>query len=365
MRRILFCTDSLMAGGTEHQLVELVTRIDRERFDPYILCLYSERAGRSLHFQERIQAAGIPLYVLDLTWSAESKLRAVIEIIHAVRRIRPQIVHLINYHSNLLGRLARPFLPLSVSLLGSVYVEYTRKQWLYEDLSSWLCAAVVCNSPHIQHKLSAELIYNGVNLDRFAHNPDVELRSRVAPNAKHVLLMIGRISQQKAPYLLAEALGILKQREQLPEHMCALIVGENQEQAAQNSLETTIKRYGLDTIVKQAPPTLQPEAYYHAADITVLTSLLEGLPNVILKSLAAGVPVIVSEAANAAGVIQHQSNGWIVPTSDVEALVEVLQIVFALSMSERQKMHRACLEAAARFPAAKMVWEYEALYERL
>jgi len=41
---------------------------------------------------------------------------------------------------------------------------------------------------------------------------------------------------------------------------------------------------------------------------------LEGVPNVVLEALAAGRPVIISQAANNAGLIEQEKTGWIVQT---------------------------------------------------
>ena len=56
MLRILYCTDTLTAGGIERQLTELATHLDRIRFDPQVICLYGERAGRSLLAQTKMEA---------------------------------------------------------------------------------------------------------------------------------------------------------------------------------------------------------------------------------------------------------------------------------------------------------------------
>src|SRR5215468_939275 len=109
-----------MAGGTEHQLVALVSRLDRHRFAPYVICLYGERAGRSLHFFRELQELDVPVSLLDMDWSVWDKAGAVVRLSREVRRIHPHIIQAINYHSNLLMRLARPFLPCNVKLIGCI-----------------------------------------------------------------------------------------------------------------------------------------------------------------------------------------------------------------------------------------------------
>ena len=93
-----------MAGGTEHQLVTLISQLDRQRFTPYVVCLYGEHAGRSLHFLEELQKLDVPVLLLDLDWGARDKLHGLFAIARIVWRIRPHIVQAVNYHSNLLLR---------------------------------------------------------------------------------------------------------------------------------------------------------------------------------------------------------------------------------------------------------------------
>ncbi|MEO8392536.1 MAG: glycosyltransferase [Chloroflexota bacterium] len=364
-QRILYCTDSLMAGGTEHQLVTLISRLDRQRFEPYVICLYGERAGRSFHFLEELRKLNVPVFLLNLQWKVWDKVYAVIALARLVRRVRPQVIQAVNYHSNLLLRLARPIMFCSVKLIGGVYVAYTPKQLLYEYISGWMCDVTVCNSVSLQGQLprylSAQVIFNGIDMERFSRNPDPTLRSRVSPQAKSVLLIIGRVARQKAPHLVVEALGVLKQRGQLPKGIAIWIVGESQDEDVQQQIDNTILQNHLENVILQFPANT-PEAYYYAADIVVLPSLWEGLPNVILEALAAGKPLLVSEAANAAEVVKDGINGWVVRTNDVESLATKLLEVLPLDL---RSMSSYCQASALPFSVMKMVQDYELLYERL
>jgi glycosyltransferase involved in cell wall biosynthesis len=372
IQRILYCTDSLMAGGTEQQLVELVTRLDRTRFEPTVLCLYGESAGRSLHFLPHLRESGIPVIVLDLERDFGGKLRGMVEICRCVRRVKPDIVQMVNYHSNLLVRLVRFFLPFSIQLIGCVYVEYTAKQLLYERLSAWLCHAVVCNSFPIERQLRVagvqrpvDVILNGIDIERFAGASDPSLRERVSPDARRVLLFLGRISHQKSPHLLAEAMTILKAETTLPPDVAVWIVGEIDDIEEQRLLNDAIDEHGLGKYFVQLPATAAPEGLYAAADVLVLPSRREGLANVILEAMASGHPVIVSEAANTVGLVRHGINGWVFPLGDAGRLADLLRVVLVLTDEALIAMRAACQETVAPFGVEKMVHRYEVLYERL
>lgn len=363
-----------MSGGVERQVTELVTRLDRTRFEPQLICLYGPKAGRSLHFLPQIEAAEIPVHLLDLGWGAKDKLRGWQSLTSLAWQVRPHIFHAVNYHSNLLSRLDRPLMPPRLRLIGAVRTEYTPKQLRYEQLSWCLCATIVCNSPHLQKQLTEQakvpasrvlMIRNGVDTERFSQNPQPDLRENIVPNTRRVLVMLGRVTRQKSPHLLAQALGLLKARQQLPADLKVILVGEHEDEAIQTELDNAIRQYQLEGVIRQFGQTSHPEAYYHAGDVTILASLWEGTPNVALESLAAGRPVVISEAANAAGVITQNETGWIVKTGDVAHLTETLHHVLNLPDATLATMQQNCLRRAADFSMPRMVTTYENLYQRL
>ena len=377
--RILYCTDSLMPGGIERQLTELATRLDRTRFELHVLCLYGTKAGRSLHFLEPLQDAGIPVDVLELGWSPADKLRGWAGIIRAAWRLRPDVLHALNYHSNLLSRLARPLLPPSTRPLGAVRIEQTAKQLRYHALSWRLCSAIACNSPHIRQQLidragvpadKLHFIPNGVDLDRFASVPPArppEGGFAYPQGSRRTFLQVGRISPVKAPTLLVEAVGRLRASGAWPEAARVVFLGESETtfDDYRQALDDRIAALGMEAIVTRLPRTDQPEAFYHAADVVVLPSTFEGMPNVALEALAAGRPVIISEAANAAGVIAQGETGWVVRTGDVEHLAAALQTALALPEDDMANMRETCRQRSLDFSMAKMVASYQDLYARL
>ncbi len=420
--RILYVADSLMAGGIESQLVELVTRLDRARFEPWILCLYGQRT-RGLHFAPRIERAGIALRVLDIGWGTRDKLQALRQIVAAVRELRPQIVQAEGYHANLLTRLARPCLPRATKLIGTVRGVETPKQLLYERLSWRLCAHLVASGPHLKQALLTRagmpearvvVIPNAVDVARFASPPqegnvgteahsagvaqasgaaalpamngrgtprrpegrsagqehlpeaaETSLRQTLAPNGERVLVSVGRISRQKSMHLIPEALGMLKRQGRLPASVRVCIVGQVEDLPMQARLEEAVRREGLEAVVLQHPETQHPEEYYWASDASILFTRLEGISIAMLESLAAGRPVILSNEANAAGVIEEGVTGWVARTGDSAHLAEVLARVLALPDAALAAMRDACVRRAAQYSIERLVDRYSALYDRL
>lgn len=374
MRRVLYVAESLMAGGIESQLVELVTRLDRTRYQPYVLCLYGARAGRSPHFAPQLRAASVPFTCLDLGWSAADKARALRHIIQAVWTIRPHIVQAEGYHANLLARLARPWLPLSIRLIGTARGAETAKQLLYQRLSYRLCACLVASGPHLKAALTHTagvpenrvlVIPNAIDTQRFAVPHDPDLRARIASGARRVFVSLGRISRQKSMHVTVQALGLLKRQNRLPEDVRVFIVGPVEEPRMQALLDEAIRRDDLSATVIQQGATAFPEDFYHACDASILFTTLEGISCAMLECLAAGHPVILSEEANAARVIQPGVTGWTVPTGDLARLADTLHAVISASDDALLGMRAACIATARKYDVAALVARYVDLYETL
>jgi glycosyltransferase involved in cell wall biosynthesis len=374
MIKILYCTDNLLAGGMERNLTDLLLRLDRSEFQPEVICLYGPRAARTLNFAPQIRAANIPIHLLDVGLTPQGKLTAFTHILRLTWQLRPHILQAFTYHSNLLTRLARPFMPplnlVAMQLTGTL----SRKQLQYERWSWHLYTQMVYNSPHLERLLTQQAgvptsrlvqIPNGIDLRQFANNPQPDFRQQIAPGASHIVLIVSRISPEKAPHLLVDAIARLKARNCLPEASIIILVGEKMSEAEQGKIEQLIHEHGLEVVVRQHSQTTDPTPYYHAADFTALVSYGEGLPNVVLESMAAGRPVIISEAANQAGLVQHELNGWVFRTGDAEHLSETLEHVFRLPAAHVASMRPACLATASQYTVENWAALHQQLYRQL
>lgn len=374
VQRILVCLDSLAAGGAERQTVELVKRLDRRQFLPRVVSLHGPQSGQSRHFVPELQAAGIEVTELDRRWQRSELPGSLWAIRRCIRDFRPHLVHSVSHHCNHLTRFARLCSGHSFRLLTAIRTEYDARQLRNEGLEQRLSSFVVCNSPSMAEKLNSvagiprhrlRYIPNGLDVVRFATNPDPGLRDRTAPGRRRIGLMLARITEQKAPDLLAGAVADLRRRGALPPGVEFWIVGERESAEVQTRLDDAVRAGGVEEWVRQFPATTQPAAVLHAADFSVLASRWEGTPNSVLESLAAGRPALVSEGANTSGLIRPAVEGWIVPTGDVAALSRGIEQVLAMPPEALLGMAEACRRRAAEFDMPTMVRRYEELYREL
>ena len=96
--RVLFVIDELDIGGTEQQILELVKRIDRDRYAPMVACFRPGRVARE------IEAAGVPVFTFRKRATVDVRLIA--GLVKLMRRERIDIVQTYLFTANTWARLA-------------------------------------------------------------------------------------------------------------------------------------------------------------------------------------------------------------------------------------------------------------------
>jgi starch synthase (maltosyl-transferring) len=105
---------------------------------------------------------------------------------------------------------------------------------------------------------------------------------------------------------------------------------------------------------------------YWSADLLVLPSLWEGLPNVALEASACGLPSVLSHSANLDGIVSPGESGWDVPTGDHWALSEALDEAFSLPRERWVEMGlRGRQRIETLFQPGRVVAETVATYDQL
>jgi teichuronic acid biosynthesis glycosyltransferase TuaC len=107
-----------------------------------------------------------------------------------------------------------------------------------------------------------------------------------------------------------------------------LIVGKG---TMKESLLALAQQLGLNDRVRFVPEVTQAElvTYYSAADVTVLASSNEGMPNVVLESLACGTPVIATRVGGIPEVLKEPDGGVLLPTRSAKAITVALETLLA------------------------------------
>ena len=87
-------------------------------------------------------------------------------------------------------------------------------------------------------------------------------------------------------------------------------------------LEDKIDELGLRDVVKLLGRRDDVPALLGAADMMLLTSRLEGMPNVVLEAQFSGLPVVATDAGASGQIVADGETGYVCPIGDVEALAD-------------------------------------------
>lgn len=222
------------------------------------------------------------------------------------------------------------------------------------------CDAVIAPTQKIQWLLTGygvrcpvEVIPTGLDLDRFAAQPDPALRAALdLPSDEPVLLYLGRLAKEKN---IAELIGALPQIDR----GVLLIVGDGPERPA---LEAQAQALGVARRVRfagMAAPAEVPR-YYALADAFVSASTSEAQGLTYIEALAAGLPLLCRDDPCVRTLITPGQDGWVYRTgAELMALANALPWGPAAAPLRQKARQAAAPYARQAFGAA-----VEALYRR-
>ena len=102
------------------------------------------------------------------------------------------------------------------------------------------------------------------------------------------------------------------------------------------------------------------EALYRIMDVFVSTSLWEGLPTVIIESMAAHVPVIATNIPGSSELVENESNGLLIPPQNPEAAARAI-----LELLENPEKRSALVRQADKTPGNYAITAVAARYEEI
>lgn len=358
MRRILYLITELDIGGAEKSLFELVTRLDRKRFDPTVACLTGH--GEIGQWLER---AGVPVVYIEMksAWDVGAWLR----LRRLLKENKPHVLHSFLFHANLAGRIVSKGLGIE-KRIASVRVEEPRRWHLKLDrLTHGASDRITCVSGstrdyiHREARIPLEklvVIPNGID----ATTCDMPLMAPPAewkiPDGAPVVASIGRLSEQKDPFaLLRIAATVIRD---IPSAIF-VFAGKGE---LENACLYEARQLGIEANVRLIGWVPDVRPLLARMDLLALTSRWEGMPNVVLEAMACRKPVVATRAGGSVELVDDEKTGFLVDVGDEETFAaKVLELI---RNPERRK--RMGIAARARvdveFSLRTMVRRNEQLY---
>jgi glycosyltransferase involved in cell wall biosynthesis len=382
--KILYVIGQLGRGGAERQTAELVKRLPRDLFEPVVCCLHGPDV-----LGDEIEDAGVRVIYMEKKRGVFSG--TTFRLAELIRRERPAVLHSYlfsaNWRSLLAGRLMR--VPLIISSVRNVDIHARSAtvaiEWALAGLTDRVIANAGAVKDHVsrRHLIPAEkihVVYNGVSLAR-ANGPREDAPGitgapegerapgdGAAPGAERTsacaeasgrggcVAMIASLTSKKDHGTFLEAVKLITR--DAPEARFRIVGGG----PLCAELARRVTSMGLSDVVQLTGARDDIGALLSEIDVSVLTSLKEGCSNVVLESMAAGCPLVVTDVGGNRELIERGVTGYLVTPRDAAGIARhVLELLRDPDL--RRRMGEAGRDRVrSRFTAGRMVDDTVAFY---
>jgi glycosyltransferase involved in cell wall biosynthesis len=350
--RVVMLLQDLAFGGTQRQALELAKRLDRSRFAPEMWMLLDGR-----DFAPQAAAAGIALRWLSP--STTVGLASLAGLWRSLASQRPDLLVLFTAVPNIWGRLmgrARRLPAVVATCRGGGAVARQHERFL----KNWAAHHIV-NAEPLRDQLvrlgrdarRITVIANGVDTEHFAPPPE-DLRP-----VREVVLCPARFCEDKDHETLIRAFEFTVAKRPRAE---LWLVGDG---PLRTRVRTLAARSPVRGSIRTYPAAPDPRPFFEQASVVTLSSVREGLPNVILEAMAMGLPVVATAVGGIPSVVEHEVTGLLCPPRDPAALGGHLAALLASVETRRRFGQRARERVETRYGLESMVRRHEAVFEQV
>lgn len=335
-------------GGIQLQMLNLFKHYDRDLINPVFCCL-----GPQLEVGREFERQGFDFVALGRTRYSKFKPSIVTDLAALMRDRNIHVLRTHKYRAAFYGRLAARKAKVPVVVCSEHNTYHEKEKRLIRRLTNKalfpLCDVYVGVSEAIRRDLikydwlpdnKVKVIRNGVDLSRF--DPDklhADFRAEMdIPKGALFLLCIGRLAENKGYEYLIEAFSTV--RAKLQRDVRLVIIGEG---SYRDSLTAMIDVLGHSNRITLAGQRTDIPDILASADMFVMPSIEEGLPNAMLEAMSMGLPVVATDVGGIPEALMSPQHGLIVSPREPEALARAI-----INVASDHARMRAMGEAARR-----------------
>lgn len=364
MTRVAIYLPSLEGGGAERAMVDVANGLQAEGLTVDLVVIRDEGPWR------RLVSRNVRLVAIG----SRAALPGLIKLVRYLRRYRPDVVVASGTSPIILAMLAQPFTRrlvvaarIGVTLSAGDLSQLNLKTRIARKAQAGLALradAIITNSAGS----SADLVRNlAAPPDKVhtIHNPVVwpGLTEEASKPVEHpwfggpaipIILSAGRLQPEKDHATLVRAFALVARDREVR----LVVLGEGTER---RNLARLTHQLSIAHQVDFPGFHANPFAFMARSRLFVLSSIQEGMPNVLIQAMACGTPVVSTDCPSGPReVLEDGRWGPLVPVGDAQALAE------AMSATLDRPLQPAALTARAdAFSADASIQGYVSLIKRL
>jgi len=354
-------------GGADKTTLNSPRFLRHTRYAELIAYLHDPRDPAFATLRRRAAARQCPLF--EVADRGALSLSPLFRLAGLCRRYRIAIWHGHEYKSNLFGLLLRPLFGFRLVTTVHGWVSQSRQLALYYRIDAW-CLRRYDRVVAVSRDLHAacleigvpearlHLIENGIDADDYTRaRPAEEARGAAVPAGRRVIGAMGRLAPEKGFSLLIAAVDRLIGAGRDLE---LWIAGDGE---LDGELRRLIAERGRGERIRLIGFQADARAFYEKLDIFCLSSLREGLPNVVLEAMAMEVPIVATACGGLGEFLRDGEDAIMVPPGAAEAIGAGLERLLddpelrrRLAATARQRVERE-LSFGARMQKMAAVYD--------
>jgi glycosyltransferase involved in cell wall biosynthesis len=355
--RVLHCIHSLSGGGAERQLGIIANHASSVGIVTGIFCVNAEH--------HEIESVDCDLF--ELKDSSKYPFGLISEIRGAIDDFKPDIVHCwlpvpVILPAMIISKWRRIPVVASYRVNKTFKFKYSYLEYL---AVKFLASAIVSNTlPSQSDPAWEKLFYSKLNAyipnAVVSEQPEQAFCSERTVHDKTIILFVGRISDaQKNWRCLLNAVSKLDRPDKWHLQICGKGLA-----AEEKALAVETERLGLADQVEILGFRKDVRNVMSRADVMVLPSWYEGMPNVVLEAMNAGLPCIVSDIPAHADLFGDEAGVKYFDPASPDQLADILSAMIDGRVDLKVMAQRG-KEYAERFSPRVMMQRYRDLYHRL
>lgn len=351
------------------------------------LAVAAKSAGFDVHIAtgpgpacQKISDLGFEHHLLAISRSGRNpfaELRTLWGLYRVVRKLRPDLVHLVTIkpvlYGGLMARLTGvPAVVAAVSGLGTLFIDPQQArsrmrrtvEWLYRFALGHSNVKVIFQNPcdraaliaigAVREEKSALIGGSGVSLADYPMRPE--------PEGVPVVTFAARLLKDKGVREFVGAARLLQERGITARFWLA---GSPDPGNLTSVTEEDLLEWGKDGSIEVLGYQIDIPDLFAKSNIVVLPSYREGLPKALIEAAACGRAVVTTDVPGCRDAIELGTTGLLVPVRDAKALADAIQSLIEDPAKRKQMGISSRALAEREFTIERVVEAHMAIYKKL